>query len=80
MLDYVVGINCFHGVVAERQRIAQVCPHIAFACDSVGIHVDPARQVLLLTRAKMDAEALPRGSAKGPVKSGVDGHRRPATT
>ena len=72
MLNDVMGVKGIDGAVVEGKRVTEVSPKIAFAAEHVGIHINPARQIILLPWSELDLQgSRVTRRAERLVKKGV---------
>lgn len=74
----MMGIERFHSVISEWQRISEVGPYVTLSRKNVGVDVDPARDVVFLTRAELHSRSAVLRCPEPSVKQAVDFHHRAA--
>ena len=72
MFNDMMGVKGIDGAVMERKRVTKISPKIALTAEHVGIHINPARQIILLPWSELDLQgSRVTRRAERLVKKGV---------
>ena len=77
MLNDMMRVKGVDGAFVERERVTEIRPEVALSAEHVGIHIDPAREIVLLARPQLDLKG--RGLSRGSesfVHQGISGEQR----
>ena len=76
VLDSMMRIKCVNRAVWEWKEVAQIRPEVASRREHVGIHIDPAAQVVMLSRPELNSNKCATWSAEMTIQPGICAHER----
>ena len=77
MLNDMMRVKGIDSAFVERERVTEIGPEVALSAEHVGVHVDPAGEIVSLARPQLDLKrrGLSRGS-QSFVHQGISGEQR----